>query len=104
MTEKRQENLQSDYSDTNDSQSAISPRHTIYIYIYIYIYTKAVLHRRYIWCGKISSENMKNVSLGPLAKFRNATISFVMTVCPSEWNDSTFVGIILVKVYIECYC
>jgi len=31
MTEKRQENLQSGHSDTNDSQSVFSPIYTVYI-------------------------------------------------------------------------
>jgi len=35
--------------------------------------------------------------LGAFAKLRKATISFVMSVCPSAWNNSTPTGRIFVK-------
>jgi hypothetical protein len=33
-------------------------------------------------------DHKKYLFLGALAKLRKATISFVMSVCPSEWNNS----------------
>jgi hypothetical protein len=35
--------------------------------------------------------------LGALAKLRKAAISFVMSVCPSAWNNSASTGRIFVK-------
>ena len=38
--------------------------------------------------------------LGAFAKLRNATIIFVMSVCPSEWNNSAPTRRIFMKFYV----
>ena len=41
--------------------------------------------------------------LGAFAKLRKATISFVMSVCPSAWNNSNPIGRILIKLDISAF-
>jgi hypothetical protein len=41
--------------------------------------------------------------VGAFAKLRKATISFVMSVCPSEWNNSAPSGRIFMKFYISVF-
>jgi hypothetical protein len=38
--------------------------------------------------------------LGAFTKLREATISFVMSVCPTAWNNSATTGRIFIKIYI----
>ena len=41
--------------------------------------------------------------IGAFAKLRKATISFVMFVCASEWNNSASTGWIFIKFYIRVF-
>ena len=41
--------------------------------------------------------------LGVFAKLRKSTFSFVMSVCPSAWNNSTAIEWILMKFHIEVF-
>jgi hypothetical protein len=41
--------------------------------------------------------------VGAFAKLRNATISFVMSVCPSAWNNSAPIGRNYMEVYIGIF-
>jgi hypothetical protein len=45
-------------------------------------------------------ENFPELLLSAFAKLREATISFVMSVCLAAWNDSTPTGRILIKFEI----
>ena len=40
---------------------------------------------------------------GASAKLRNATVNFVMSVCPSAWNNSAPTGPIFVKFYVTVF-
>jgi hypothetical protein len=42
-------------------------------------------------------------ALGSFAKLREATISFVMSVCPSAWNNTTSTGGIFMEFDIWVY-
>jgi hypothetical protein len=41
--------------------------------------------------------------LGTFAKLRKVTISFVMSVCPSAWNNSVSIGRIFMKFGISAF-
>jgi hypothetical protein len=45
----------------------------------------------------ILQTNKINTCLGAFAKLRKATISFVISVCPSKWNNSARTGRIFMK-------
>jgi len=46
---------------------------------------------------------MITVTLGAFEKLGNATISYVMSVCPSAWNNSVPTGRILMKFDIWAF-
>jgi len=41
--------------------------------------------------------------VGAFAKMRKTAISFIVSVCPSKWNNSTPSGRIFVKFYISVF-
>ena len=44
-----------------------------------------------------------NWFLGMFAKLRKATISFVMSVCPSAWKNVASIGQIVMKLILEYF-
>ena len=71
--------------------SAFTPDHVISIVSGLFVH----LRRRYF--SQPSLELLQLTLLGTLAKLRKATISFVMSVRLSEWNNSISTGGVFLK-------
>ena len=54
----------------------------------------------YFVCESQCSDLTPVLFLNAFAKLRKATISFVMSVCPSEWNNSAPTGRTLINLSI----
>jgi hypothetical protein len=58
----------------------------------------------YLWpplrlCG-VEGHNVTDTFLGAFVKLRKVDISFLMSVCPSAWNNSAFIQRIFMKLDI----
>ena len=88
---------------TNDSPKHVEPFKENIKTVHKNLCISSVYIHIAIWCTVHTTSNwgMVTVNLGALEKLEKATIRFIMSVCPSAWNNLVPAGGILMKFDIK---